>query len=769
MSDQSNAGQSRPDNLADSSKFKPMVQWFSPALLAGTGFKSMVAKLFGQYADQRIIQHLADPVLVGTEDTDNQTVFAKVAGRYDYSTEVVGSEPFWVDYTADMGDGFDPTYGVCHTISQGALYGENKPKKANEIAVKDWHGDEPLPGGRLLILGGDEIYPYPTPSEYETRFSNPFRLALPGDGSENCDRDLYAIPGNHDWYDGLTAFQGLFCGASDGAIPRQGKCIGGWRTRQHRSYFAIKLPYNWWIWGADIHLTRSLDDGQLEYFQAVANTMGPGDKFILCTAQPSWYYFNTDKEQLARENLHSLIDMPIEKGAKLHGIFSGDTHHYARYNESEELGNFNLFTAGGGGAYTHGTYHLSSEIEFPWLGRLLKFQLDRKLEPGKASDEAPAKPKLTDKPAVYPSKLRSKAIAWASILMPFRNFSFALAIGMIYLLLTWTFSVIPVEYNPNLNKSDLAAKPLKELTEQFKTRGGLRKLKPAPVTRTVDSETGDIVIKHSGKEAEEQIIGGWTLDLIDIFRARIASISANATTGTYVVQWLGALAILLRQGMDLLLLGIAASPASFAILLALWFALYSITQTKLSGLAGSISRLVTGTFHFAAHLFGMWILFCIFLYINFNILKPWLVEYGISRILGAQIDFWIPFLTAIEMIPLGGILGGMIFGLYLALGYRFGKVNDDWTFSAQRITQFKCFLRMRFEPDKLTIYPIGIDDVPTRTGMIPAWKWSENRESGEPKLQPKTPITARLIEGPIVIRSSDVRNIPRSMTKDSIV
>ena len=46
---------------------------------------------------------------------------------------------------------------------------------------------------------------------------------------------LYAVPGNHDWYDGLTAFLRLFARQRDATI-------GGWRTRQSRSYFAVRLP-----------------------------------------------------------------------------------------------------------------------------------------------------------------------------------------------------------------------------------------------------------------------------------------------------------------------------------------------------------------------------------------------------------------------------------------------------------------------------------------------------------------------------------------------
>ena len=71
--------------------------------------------------------------------------------------------------------------------------------------------------------------------------------------------------------------------------------------------------------------------------------------------------------------------------------------------------------------------------------------------------------------------------------------------------------------------------------------------------------------------------------------------------------------------------------------------------------------------------------------------------------------FWVSFIYPFEMVLIGGTLGGLIFGLYLMLTYIFGKVNCDWMFSSQRLDGYRCFLRMKFEPDKLTIYPIRLD------------------------------------------------------------
>jgi hypothetical protein len=77
----------------------------------------------------------------------------------------------------------------------------------------------------------------------------------------------------------LTSFIRIFC---------QHAYIGGWRTRQARSYFAVPLPHRWWLWGIDIQLSTYIDAPQLDYFHTVADKMGPGDRVILCVAEPSW-------------------------------------------------------------------------------------------------------------------------------------------------------------------------------------------------------------------------------------------------------------------------------------------------------------------------------------------------------------------------------------------------------------------------------------------------------------------------------------------------
>jgi hypothetical protein len=86
----------------------------------------------------------------------------------------------------------------------------------------------------------------------------------------------------------------------------------------------------------------------------------------------------------------------------------------------------------------------------------------------------------------------------------------------------------------------------------------------------------------------------------------------------------------------------------------------------------------------------------------------------------------------------GGVLSATILGLYLLVSLNlFGKHWNE-AFSALRIEDYKCFLRLRIQPDgALKIYPVGLAKVP-----------------GDDRTEPPTnpPLHPHLIEKPIEIR-----------------
>ncbi|MFL5383044.1 MAG: metallophosphoesterase [Longimicrobiaceae bacterium] len=333
---------------------QPMVSWLDPGQLLHTIYQSQLAGVFGSYADRREVQ---------------AALAHEKPGEFDYDEEPGGE--LWIDYVADVGEGFASTYTLAWLLAQEKL--PLPGVGVDQAVAADEGGGHRLPRGRILVMGGDEVYPTPGKDGYHNRMAGPYDAAFPclPDLAKECPH-LYAIPGNHDWYDGLTSFLRQFC---------QQRAIGAWKTRQRRSYWALKLPNRWWLWGTDIQLGADIDSPQLDYFYRKAKEEAqPGDRVILCTAEPSWVGAGRDAgrkggapaagKQGGFDNLEFFERAVIRKyGLVLAATLTGDAHHYARYsysprdrqdaaapNPGEE--SVQKITAGGGAAHLSPTHHL---------------------------------------------------------------------------------------------------------------------------------------------------------------------------------------------------------------------------------------------------------------------------------------------------------------------------------------------------------------------------------------------------------------------------
>jgi hypothetical protein len=357
------------------------VPWLSPVLLVGTAVRVLLAELFGAYLDKRELQDA-------------------LPWQIDDERPVVGSDEgeLWVDYVADTGDGFNASYSVAYLVAQPSLSIDGQQ----------------LPRGDVLVLGGDQVYPTASGQQYEDRFKGPFRAALPQPPPDRPGPRLYAVPGNHDWYDGLTAFLRLFVRGHHGKV-------GGWRTRQSRSYFAVALPHRWWLLGVDVQAGAYIDDPQLRYFRRVAEQLRPGDKVIVCPPLPSWV------EAVDDRHAYDSIDYFVRKviaptGAEVKLMISGDLHHYARYSAPAR----ELITAGGGGAYLFPTHDLPQQIQVPQPKSLAR----------KASQVNPYRLAAT-----YPSRQRSRGMSFGVFWrMPLRNPAFLLMLGVLQTLTMLAFA-----------------------------------------------------------------------------------------------------------------------------------------------------------------------------------------------------------------------------------------------------------------------------------------------------------------------------------------
>jgi len=116
-----------------------------PRQLVDTAARARLSGIFGAYADKREMQALA------------------ASEVYDQSD----AAELWLDYVADLGDGWDPTYTVAALLA------------ADKLELQSDKGTHVTQRGRVLVMGGDEVYPVPKRREYENRFLGPYRAALP--------------------------------------------------------------------------------------------------------------------------------------------------------------------------------------------------------------------------------------------------------------------------------------------------------------------------------------------------------------------------------------------------------------------------------------------------------------------------------------------------------------------------------------------------------------------------------------------------------------
>jgi hypothetical protein len=346
-----------------------MVRWFDPHQLIDTAVRVLLSGVFSSYADSRELQ-AREPAEV---------------------TDRSASDELWLDYVADLGDGWNSTYTVARLLATEAL----------ELDLDDeTHRTE---RGRILVMGGDAVYPVPKAAEYENRMLGPYRAALP------CARgeapELFAVPGSHDWYDGLVNFTSIFC---------RNRWIGGWRTRQRRSYFALKLPNGWWLWGIDIQFGDSVDEAQLQYFADVAaDHVQAGDRIILCKSKEVESGRKEDEVHSDRDVGYLEREIIQANGAQVLLYLKSGKHYYSRYEEQD--GPRHHIESGGGGAFLHPTHTLPERDEFPGA--------DGPTTYGRAH--------------VYPSAAWSKGLRKRIWLMPAYNIPLAAVFGTVQVLLAF--------------------------------------------------------------------------------------------------------------------------------------------------------------------------------------------------------------------------------------------------------------------------------------------------------------------------------------------
>ncbi len=220
----------------------------------------------------------------------------------------------------------------------------------------------------FLIVASDVIYPAGDAADYPSKFYEPYaRYAAP----------IYAIPGNHDWYDGLYGFMRVFCGVTrpyhlPHARPFSLAWVRNllWRRPQGAEeqtlaryaaerppaqpapYFVVTTPALDLVC-IDTGIRGRLDRAQGEWLRRIAH--GSPRAKVLITGKP--LIVDNTEHPCPIEGGGTVAEIVSDPAAHFVAAIGGDTHNYQRYPVRLADGRtLQYIVSGGGGAFMHATH-----------------------------------------------------------------------------------------------------------------------------------------------------------------------------------------------------------------------------------------------------------------------------------------------------------------------------------------------------------------------------------------------------------------------------
>ncbi|SDH35227.1 Calcineurin-like phosphoesterase [Sinosporangium album] len=229
-------------------------------------------------------------------------------------------------------------------------------------------------GTSFAVVASDVVYPAGAPSDYEDNFFRPY---------QDYPSPIYAVPGNHDWYDGLGGFMRVFCGApplaaghhrvgaplqrllwrkperiDEARLAEAAKRRGapGQRAAQPGPYWVMDTP-NLLIVGVDTGIGGCIDAEQGTWLREVSRDPRPK---ILVTGKP--IYSRNRYEPSPIEGGGTIDDIVRDPACNYVAAIGGDIHNYQHYPVKVADRTIHYLVAGGSGAFTHAT-HTMGRVE----------------------------------------------------------------------------------------------------------------------------------------------------------------------------------------------------------------------------------------------------------------------------------------------------------------------------------------------------------------------------------------------------------------------
>ena len=222
------------------------------------------------------------------------------------------------------------------------------------------------PEVKFVVLSSDIVYPSGAMHDYERKFFMPFK---------GVKKPIYAIPGNHDWYDALDAFVATFYTPQAAKLAIEArvrsdlkltsttnKTIDGLITQaaylrkeyrvpvgfQTAPYFQVSNDYFVFL-TIDTGVLRRVDDLQLAWIKSVLEASK--GKYVMAVLGHPFYAIGEYQGNMNPDfrALHELL-----RAYKVPLIMAGDTHDLEYYKEPPQNNDghtMHHFVNGGGGAY----------------------------------------------------------------------------------------------------------------------------------------------------------------------------------------------------------------------------------------------------------------------------------------------------------------------------------------------------------------------------------------------------------------------------------
>jgi uncharacterized membrane protein HdeD (DUF308 family)/3',5'-cyclic AMP phosphodiesterase CpdA len=216
---------------------------------------------------------------------------------------------------------------------------------------------------RFVVLSSDVVYPTGAMMDYETKFWLQFK---------GVEKPVYAIPGNHDWYDALEAFLATFLDADAARTSLHARIEADNRftsttedrveslvataARLRREYrvptgfqqapfFQVQTD-RFALIAADTGVVRRLDDAQMAWFRRALDE-ARGKMTMVVLGHPFYaggHYTAEGAKDFAR--LHGLL-----REYRVPLVMAGDTHDLEYYVDRSQGWPMSHVVNGGGGAY----------------------------------------------------------------------------------------------------------------------------------------------------------------------------------------------------------------------------------------------------------------------------------------------------------------------------------------------------------------------------------------------------------------------------------